>query len=273
MTEEIRRKVSEHYTEIARREGSCCSSAGCCGAASPVETALRIGYGEEEAAAVPQGANLGLGCGNPLAHAGLEPGMVVVDLGSGAGFDAFLAARRVGPSGRVVGVDMTEAMVEKARENARRGGFSNVEFRLGTIEALPLPDAFADVVTSNCVINLSPDKSAVFREAFRVLRPGGRLCVSDIVLAAPLPPEIQGSVEAYAGCIAGADLLEAYLARIAAAGFAGVEVLQSAPFPLDLMARDLEGTEVGRWASQNPGEAERAAAAVRSAQVRARKPA
>ena len=273
MSEEIRRKVSEHYAEIALREGSFCPSEDWCGDRDPSRTALRLGYGSGDLAAVPEGANLGLGCGNPLLHAGLEAGMTVLDLGSGAGFDAFLAARRVGPKGRVFGVDMTPAMVEKARENARKGGYANVEFLLGAIEGLPLPSSSVDVVISNCVINLSPDKPAVFREAFRVLKAGGRLCVSDIVLLEPLPAEIRGSVEAYAGCIAGADLLETYLGRIGEAGFRQVEVLESAPFPLELMARDLEGTDVGRWAAEHPAEAARAASAVRSAKVRARKPA
>src|SRR6185369_1309222 len=170
-----------------------------------------IGYSADQMAAIPEGANLGLGCGNPLQYANVQPGEVVLDLGSGAGIDCFLAAREVGSSGRVIGVDMTPAMIEKARANAAKGDYRNVEFRLGEIENLPVADATIDVIISNCVINLSPDKGRVFREAFRALKPGGRLLVSDLVLTRALTPELQNNVDLYVGCVAGASLKDDYL--------------------------------------------------------------
>jgi len=197
----------------------------CCGP-SPDRVARTLGYDDAALGAAPAGANLGLGCGNPTALASLRAGDVVLDLGAGAGFDAFIAAAAVGPTGRVIGVDMTPEMVAKARDNAQRAGAANVEFRQGLIEALPVDDASVDVVISNCVINLSPEKDRVFREAFRVLRPGGRLMVSDIVLDAPLPDALRTSVEAYVGCIAGAVLRADYLRTIREAGFHDVAVVQ-----------------------------------------------
>jgi SAM-dependent methyltransferase len=233
--------------------------------------ARRAGYSEDEIAAAPEGANLGVGCGNPGAIERLHPGETVLDLGSGAGFDAFLAARAVGPTGRVIGVDMTDAMLERARENARRGGLRNVEFRSGAIEALPVEDASVDVVLSNCVINLSPEKGRVFREAFRVLRPGGRLQVSDIVLERPLPAALRASVEAYVGCIAGASLREDYLRDIREAGFGDVRVESEAGFA-DVFSLD---DPLVREAMQRHGlgedEVRRVLADVRSVHVFARK--
>lgn len=187
--------------------------------------ARAIGYGADDLAAVPEGANLGLGCGNPLALASLRAGEVVLDLGAGAGFDAFLAARAVGAGGRVIGVDMTEEMVEKARANAVKAGLDNVEFRLGVIEKLPVESASVDVVISNCVINLAPDKPRVFAEAFRALRPGGRLMISDLVSLGELPASVRTNLAAYVGCIAGVSLREDYLRWLGAAGFERVEIV------------------------------------------------
>jgi ubiquinone/menaquinone biosynthesis C-methylase UbiE len=183
-----------------------------------------MGYSPEEVQAVPVGADLGLGCGNPQAIAALQPGETVLDLGSGAGFDCFLAVRQVGPTGQVIGVDMTAEMVAKARANAREAGYANVEFRLGEIEHLPVADASVDVIISNCVINLSPDKPQVFREAFRVLRPGGRLAISDIVTTAPLPEEVRNDLALYAGCIAGAATIAELEAMLGESGFDNIRI-------------------------------------------------
>ncbi len=204
--EEIRKVVREGYGKIAKQDSSCCApEKSCCGSPNSAQNIGRkIGYSEEELKAVPEGANLGLGCGNPIALASLKEGEVVLDLGSGAGFDCFLAANQVGKTGKVIGVDMTAEMLDRARENARKGNYDNVEFRLGEIENLPVGDNQVDVIISSCVINLSPNKKRVFQEAFRVLRPGGSLMVSDIVLLKELPEEIRNSVVAYIGCVAGA---------------------------------------------------------------------
>ncbi len=217
---DIHRLVRDRYAQIARAE-----SPGCCGT-SVVENPEQLGYSPEQARAIPEGANLGLGCGNPLAHAHLGAGETVLDLGSGAGMDAFLAAREVGPSGRVLGVDMTPDMIERARLNARKVGIDNIEFRLGEIEHLPVADSSVDVIISNCVINLSPDKPQVFRESLRVLRSGGRLVVSDLVLLRPLPPAVKASVEAYVGCVAGAALRDDYVQMVRDAGFSRVEIVE-----------------------------------------------
>ena len=238
-TSEIKDEVRRHYAEIARSGGSCCSpSTSCCGTSSDQETQLNnigtaLGYSDRDLTSVPDGANLGLGCGNPLALASIQTGERVLDLGSGAGFDCFLAAQRVGDRGRVIGVDMTSEMIEKGRENARRGGYSNVEFRQGEIENLPVEDGSIDIVISNCVINLSPDKNRVFKEAFRVLKPGGRFMVSDIVLTGTLPQSVLQSAEAYAACISGALRKDRYIAAIAEAGFKDIEILSEKPFDAD----------------------------------------
>jgi len=203
-----------------------------------------VGYSPEELKSVPEDANLGLGCGNPAALAAQKKGETVLDLGSGAGIDCFLAARKVGPSGKVIGVDMTPEMLDKARENARKNGYKNVEFRLGEIENLPVADNSVDVIISNCVINLSTDKPRVFREAFRVLRPGGRLMVSDLALRKALPPAIRESVEAYVACIAGALIKNDYLKAIREAGFKGVEVVSEKVFPAELVLEDSLAPEI-----------------------------
>ncbi len=236
---DIKNVVREKYGQIAATSGSCCSSASCCGdGTSLVRMGQRIGYSEAELTAVPEGANLGLGCGNPIALASLREGETVLDLGSGAGFDCFLAAGRVGPKGKVIGIDMTPEMLERARENARKDKIANVEFRQGDIEHLPVEDGVVDVIISNCVINLAPDKGRVFREAFRVLKPGGRLMVSDIVLTKPLPEFLKSSIAAYVGCVAGAALREDYLGAMRQAGFENVTVQSEAPFPVDCVATD-----------------------------------
>lgn len=227
----IRKYVRDRYAGIAKQGGSCCEPKSACGCDGTAETVGRtIGYSEEELQSVPQGANLGLGCGNPVAFASLAEGETVLDLGAGAGFDCFLAARAVGPTGRVIGVDMTPEMVEKARENARKGGYANVEFRLGEIENLPAADGSVDAVISNCVINLSTAKERVFAEACRVLKPGGRAMISDLVLSRALPPAVVGSLAAYAGCIAGAVLKDEYLRLLEKVGFRDVRVMEESRF-------------------------------------------
>lgn len=238
--EEIRKVVREGYARIAERDTSCCAPANpCCGGTDLAQDISRnVGYTEEELGAVPEGANLGLGCGNPVALASLREGDTVLDLGSGAGFDCFLAANKVGDSGTVIGVDMTPEMIEKARENAVKGNYGNVEFRLGEIENLPVADNNVDVVISNCVINLSPDKRRVFGEAFRVLKLGGRLMVSDMVLLKELPDFIKNSIEAYIGCLSGAIMKDEYVGAIESAGFRKVKIVDETSFPVELMAND-----------------------------------
>jgi len=218
---EQRALVRQRYGDIAAAEHSCCGPSS---APSSEEMSKRMGYTDADLAAVPNGANLGLGCGNPQAIGELRPGEVVVDLGSGAGFDCFLAARQIGPEGRAIGVDMTHEMLAKARRNAVTMGLSNVEFRLGEIEHLPIADNTADVVISNCVVNLSPDKPQVFREAFRVLKPGGRLAISDVVNFSPLPSSLAGDEAMLCGCIAGAAQSDEIETWLRGAGFEDARV-------------------------------------------------
>jgi arsenite methyltransferase len=239
---DIRSVVREKYGEIAEGKRSGCGCTGaptghppqtgggsCCG-----DVMLTLGYTAEQKAALPEGADLGLGCGNPLAHAALKPGETVLDLGSGAGVDCFLAARETGPAGHVIGVDMTPSMLEKARANAAKAGAPNVEFRLGEIEHLPVADASVDCIISNCVVNLSPDKPQVFREALRALKPGGRMLLSDLVLTRPLSRELQQNVALYVGCIAGAAMKDDYLEMIRRAGFAEVSVVEERGYTVGL---------------------------------------
>jgi SAM-dependent methyltransferase len=230
---DVRTIVREKYGSIA--SGQPAGAAGCCGDSCGCGDVLgEIGYSPAQAAAVPEESNLGLGCGNPLAHAAARHGETVLDLGSGAGIDCFLAAREVGPGGRVIGVDMTAAMIDRARAAAAKGGYANVEFRLGEIEHLPVADASVDLIISNCVVNLSPEKEQVFREALRVLKPGGRLVVSDLVWLRPMPDSIRASVDALIGCIAGATLKDEYLELMRRAGFASVEVVDETRYAVGL---------------------------------------
>jgi len=227
-SDHIREKVRARYADIATsgKSGCGCSSASCCSTKAPSAKAMsaRLGYSRKELEAVPADANMGLGCGNPQAIAMLKRGEVVLDLGAGGGFDCFLAARQVGPRGRVIGVDMTPEMVAKARDNARKGRFRNVEFRLGEIEHLPVADNSVDVIISNCVINLSPDKEQVYQEAWRVLKPGGRLAISDVVAIRAMPLSLRRDMDKHSGCVAGAMHVRTLMRLLKKVGFMNVRV-------------------------------------------------
>jgi len=245
--ENVVAEVRKRYGAIAVTEASCCGpQPSCCGSA---EVSRHLGYGEGELAAVPKEADLGLGCGAPVGHLALRPGETVLDLGSGPGLDALLAARQVGPTGRVIGVDMTPEMLERARATAARAGAGQVEFRQGRLEALPVDDASVDAVTSNCVINLVPDKSAVFREIARVLRPGGRVVVADIVLDRPLPEAVAKDVLAWCGCVSGAAPRQEYFRLIEAAGLRDVEILKEEDYAASVaqIASDQAQSLLERW--------------------------
>jgi arsenite methyltransferase len=233
--EKIHEMVRERYAKAADG-GGCCGTSGCCGVDSDAveKIALQIGYHEGDLAVIPEGANLGLGCGNPLEYAEAKTGEVVLDLGSGAGFDVFLASRAVGPTGRVIGVDMTPEMIDKARANAASAKVYNVDFRLGHIEELPVNSGTVDLVISNCVVNLSPEKDKVFSEVYRVLKPRGRMLVSDLVLIKPLSEKLKHSVEAYVGCVAGASMKEDYLQLMRDAGFEKVEIVAENKYDIGL---------------------------------------
>jgi len=220
--EKVRKAVRERYGKIAKTETCGC---GC------NSTSQQIGYSKGELGSVPEGADLSLGCGNPVALASLKEGETVVDLGSGGGLDCFLAAKKVGAKGKIIGIDMTAEMLERARANCKKGGYKNVEFRLGEIENMPVADNTADIIISNCVINLSPDKQLVFKEAFRVLKPKGRLMISDMVVLSDLPEKVKNNVLAYVGCVAGADRKDEYLGKIKQAGFGQIEVVKEDHLP------------------------------------------
>jgi len=269
---EIKKIVREGYAEIAKKNRcGCAPVSSCCGGTQAEEISKNIGYSTQEINAVPDGANLGLGCGNPTAYASLMKGEVVLDLGSGAGFDCFLAAKKVGKNGKVIGVDMTPEMLDKARQNADKGGYRNVEFRLGEIENLPVADKTVDIVISNCVINLSSDKKRVFAEAFRVLKSGGRLMVSDIVLLRELPQFIKNSVAGYVGCISGAILKEKYLDAIHEAGFHDVTVIDETSFPIELMLNDSQAQTLIKKTKLTPEKFKEIETRVASIQVKGKK--
>lgn len=228
--DKIKKFVKKRYGKIAEDGKSCCS----CGNSSLIEKAKLIGYSEKDIKNIPEASNMGLGCGNPVALASLKEGETVLDLGSGGGIDVFFASKKVGPKGKVIGVDMTEKMIKKSRETAKKYGYKNVEFRLGEIENLPIEDNSVDVVISNCVINLSPDKEKVFNEAFRVLKTGGRIMVSDKVTEGNLPDEVKKSLDAWAGCVAGALEKNDYLDKIRKAGFKNVRIVSESSYDIDV---------------------------------------
>lgn len=260
-SDDVRDKVRERYAGVASsaKSGCGCSTPSCCSTQAPSakSQSAKLGYSKKELDAVPEAANMGLGCGNPQAIARLKKGEVVLDLGAGGGFDCFLAARQVGPRGRVIGVDMTAEMVSLARENARKGRFTNVDFRLGEIEHLPVADNSVDVILSNCVINLSPDKPQVYREAARVLKPGGRVAISDVVAVKPMPKAVRRDLDKHSGCISGAASVCELNAMLRNAGFRDARVIvqeESAAFIKDWFP----GSGVERY--------------VRSAEIQATKP-
>jgi SAM-dependent methyltransferase len=269
--EKIRKQVRKRYGNIAKTSSSCCSSSCGCGTKSSADMSRLIGYSDEEIGSVPEGANLGLGCGNPTALASLKEGERVLDLGSGAGFDSFLAARKVGKTGKIIGVDMTSEMLDKARKNAEKGKYANVEFRLGEIENLPVADNSVDVVISNCVINLSPNKKRVFEEAYRVLAPNGRLMVSDIVLLEALPEALQRNAEAYSACISGAEIKSRYLGLIEKAGFQDVKVNEETTYPLDDVLNEPSVRKIVKTLALSPAQLKRLKKSVVSIKVSATK--
>jgi arsenite methyltransferase len=245
--EENRQQVREGYARVALEQSSCC------GSSATHQESCRVGYSEAELGAVPEGANMGLGCGNPVTLASLKEGETVIDLGSGGGLDCFLAAKKVGKAGRVIGVDMTPEMIDKARRNAKMGNYSNVEFRLGEIENLPVADNSADAIISNCVINLTTNKKRVFQEAFRVLKPGGRVMISDLVLLKELPPHLRKRIDS-TSCITGAILKEKYLEIVRAAGFQNVRVTSEKQYYYEDLPTDPDATVVVLNARTNTQE-------------------
>jgi ubiquinone/menaquinone biosynthesis C-methylase UbiE len=262
--EKVRKMVREGYGKIAKAEKCGC---GCGSNASE-----SIGYSREELGSVPEDADLSLGCGNPVALASLKEGETVVDLGSGGGLDCFLAAKRVGLKGKIIGVDMTPEMLDKARRNCRKGGYKNVEFRLGEIENLPVADNTADVVISNCVINLSPEKQRVFNEAFRVLKPGGRLMISDMVLLKAISEAVKKSVLGYIGCVSGAEMKNQYLKLIENAGFKEVKIIEETHLPAEMVLSDATAKAIMKELNLTEKSAEEIANSVVSVKVSATKP-
>jgi SAM-dependent methyltransferase len=260
--ERIKKAVREGYAKIATKSCSCCNPAN----------SQQIGYTPKDLKSVPEGADLGLGCGNPIALASLKKGEAVLDLGSGGGLDCFIAANKVGETGKAIGVDMTPEMIDKARKNARNGHYKNVEFRLGEIENLPVANNAVDVIISNCVINLSTDKRRVFEEAFRVLKPGGRLMISDIVLLKKLPDALRRSKKAYVGCISGAIMKNEYVDLIRQTGFREVQILEETHFPIEYATGDTDVKTVAKSLGIPVGKLGEAANSVVSIKICGTKP-
>lgn len=271
---EIKEIVREKYGKIAKQTSSCCTpTKSFCGSTDrPEDISKQIGYSDAELKAVPEGANLGLGCGNPVALASLREGETVLDLGSGGGFDCFLAANQVGKRGKVIGVDMTAEMLDRSRENARKGNYENVEFRLGEIENLPVGDNQVDIIISNCVVNLSTNKKKVFDEAFRVLKPGGRLMISDMVVLKKLPEVLKNSIEAYVGCLSGALLKDEYIKTLRASGFQDVKIMDETSFPMELIENDPIASKIIKDLKVSPKNVEEVIRSVKSIKVYAVKP-
>ena len=270
---EIKRAVKEGYARIAKQATSYYSSQEGSGYFDNLEDICkRIGYSEEDISAAPPESNLGLGCGNPVALAAIKEGERVLDMGSGAGFDCFLASSLVGPSGQVIGVDITSEMVDKARANAKKGGYENIDFRQGDLENMPVADNYVDVVISNCVINLVPNKRLVFKEAFRVLKPGGRLAISDVVLTRELPDFVKNSTRAYIGCLAGAIMKQEYLEIIANVGFSDISVAAESSFPVQSLLCESGGSAAIEMPQFSPEQQKEIAESVLSIKVNARKP-
>lgn len=265
--ENIKKVVKDEYSKIAKQGIPCCGSTDLA-----QDISKKIGYSDQELKAVPEGSNLGLGCGNPVALASIREGETVLDLGSGAGFDCFLAANKVGNNGLVIGVDMTQEMIEKATENANKSNYTNIEFRLGELENLPVADNSIDVVISNCVINLVHDKRSVFMEAFRVLRPDGRLMISDIVLFRELPDFIINSIEAYVGCLSGALMKDEYIETIKEAGFKEVGIIDETSFPIECMLNDPTVNSIIENSKIAPEKVKEIASSVASIKVHGIKP-
>jgi SAM-dependent methyltransferase len=270
---EIKRAVKEGYARIAKQATSYYSSQEGSGYFDNLEDICkRIGYSEEDISAAPPESNLGLGCGNPVALAAIKEGERVLDMGSGAGFDCFLASSLVGPSGQVIGVDITSEMVDKARANAKKGGYENIDFRQGDLENMPVADNYVDVVISNCVINLVPNKRLVFKEAFRVLKPGGRLAISDVVLTRELPDFVKNSTKAYIGCLAGAIMKQEYLQIIGNVGFSDISVAAESSFPVQSLLCESRGSAAIEMPQFSPEQQKEIAESVLSIKVNARKP-
>lgn len=275
-TNSIKAQISKGYGELAKSVQkqiqkplfSCCATPS-----TVVEVGKNIGYSEAEMDSVPENSNLGVGCGNPSALARIQAGQTVVDLGSGAGFDAFLVARKLGEEGQVIGIDLSEDMNALAKKNAQKGGYSNVSFQLGDIEDIPLENELADHVISNCVINLTPNKQKVFEEAFRILKPGGELSISDVILEQELPTFIQNSLAGYLACVAGAEKLDRYMEYIRLAGFEEITIEQKSDFPLDLMMMDPQLQQLSKKLQMDldSAEVQRLASRVKSVAIKAKK--